>query len=72
MRVTECQRKQSVDREDGDGKHLEEQIGSCPTSAPHTGAAGIADLKSDRGPSQVGSGQAEVSEPRHRVIKCWN
>lgn len=54
MRVTEWQRKQSVDREDGDGKHLREQIGPRPTSAPHTGAAGIADLKRDRGRSQVG------------------
>lgn len=45
----EWHRKQSVDREDGDGKYLGEQIGSCPTSALRTVAAGTADLK--RSPS---------------------
>lgn len=39
MKVTEWRRKQCVDREDGDGKDLGEQIGSCPTSARHTGGS---------------------------------
>lgn len=47
----------------GDGKLLQEQIGSCPTSASHTEAAKAAGLKEDRGRPQVGWGQAWV-------IKC--
>lgn len=54
VRVTERWRKQCVDREDRDGKHLREQTGSCPTSALHTGAAGGAGLMQNRGRSQVG------------------
>lgn len=39
MSVIEWQRKQSVDGEDGDGKHPEEQLGSRPTSVLRAGAA---------------------------------
>ena len=50
--------------------------GSRLAHVPHLplvrGAAGVADLKRDRGRSQVGRGQAEVSAPTHGVIKCWN
>lgn len=68
----EGQRKLVVDTEDGGGKHLREQIGSCPTSVPQTGAAGVSELKKARGRSQVGRGQAGVSVWTRPVIKCWN
>lgn len=40
--------------ERGDGKHLKDRIGSCPTSASHTEAAEAAGQKKDKGRSQVG------------------
>lgn len=68
----EGQRKLVVDMEDGGGKHLREQIGSCPTSVSQTGAANVSELKKARGRSQVGRGQARVSVWTRPVIKCWN
>lgn len=66
------QRKLVVDTGDRGGKHLGEQIGSCPTSVPQTGAANASELKKARGRSQVGRGQAGVCVWTRPVIKCWN
>lgn len=68
----EGHRELGVDTEDGGGKHLGEQIGSCPTSVLQTGAGGASELKKDRGRSQVGRGRAAVPVSPLPVIKCWN
>lgn len=65
--LLEWQREKHVDREDGDGRsaqalHLPFMLGQ----------PGVTDLKRDRGRSQVGRGQAEVSMLKRKVIKGWN